>query len=252
MSNPDGRLHRFNCGNKATLDGPQVRSNILDFHKQWYSSNIMTLALTSKHSLDEMEAWVKDGFSNVENKEVVVPNLVEVDPFQADQMGRLVKMVPIKDEHKLQMFWRMPMYLELEHDKGPLNYFSHLIGHEGENSLLSYLKSKNWALGLSAGGDHELYGMSTMELNITLTKNGLENHEKVIEAVFQYTNQLHKAGPQEWIFNEVNDLGKVQFDFAEKGQPMNTVTNCAKRMQVFNDDNIVDILKSPYVKKTFD
>lgn len=160
-------------------------------------------------------------------------------------------MVPIKDEHKLQMFWRMP-YCQLDHDGGPLGYFSHLIGHEGENSLLSYLKSKNWALSLSAGGDHELYGMSTMELNITLTKNGLENHEKVIEAIFQYCRKLHEAGPQEWTFNEVNDLGKVQFDFAEKGRPMNTVTNVAKRMQLFNDDNIVDIFKAPYVKKHFD
>ena len=47
----------------------------MDFHKAWYSSNIMTLALHSKHSLDDMEAWVKEGFSNVVNKDVKVPDL---------------------------------------------------------------------------------------------------------------------------------------------------------------------------------
>lgn len=127
-----------------------------------------------------------------------------------------------------------------------------MIGHEGENSLLSYLKSKNWALALSAGPDHELYGMSQLELNITLTKNGLENYDKVIEAIFQYTRRLHEVGPQDYVFDEVNDLGKVNFDFAEKGRPMSTVTNVAKRMQIFDDENISEIFRCGYVKKTFD
>jgi insulysin len=59
-----------------------------------------------------------------------------------------------------------------------------LIGHEGENSLLSYLISEGLALELSAGGDHEMSSFSTFEVNITLTGKGMENYESVIEAVF--------------------------------------------------------------------
>jgi secreted Zn-dependent insulinase-like peptidase len=127
-----------------------------------------------------------------------------------------------------------------------------LLGHEGENSLLSYLKSRNLALALSCGPDHELYGMSTMELNITLTKKGLQNVDSVIEAIFQYTQRLHEMGPQDYVFNEVNDLGKINFDFAEKGRPMGTVTNVAKRMQIFDDSNISEIFRCAYIRKTFD
>ena len=61
---------------------------------------------------------------------------------------------------------------------------SHLFGHEGENSLLSYLISEGLALELSSGYDHELWNFSTFSVDITLTKKGLENYEKVIEAVF--------------------------------------------------------------------
>jgi insulysin len=61
---------------------------------------------------------------------------------------------------------------------------SHLFGHEGENSLLSYLISEGLALELSAGGDHELWAYSTFAVNITLTKKGVEHYEQVIEAVF--------------------------------------------------------------------
>lgn len=81
------------------------------------------------------------------------------------------------------MVWILP-YMELDHDAKPLSYMSHLFGHEGENSLLSYLISEGLALELSAGGDHELWSFSTFTVNITLTKKGVENYESVIEAVF--------------------------------------------------------------------
>ena len=103
--------------------------------------------------------------------------------------------MPVKDEHKLSIYWILP-YLQDDIAGAPLNYYSHLIGHEGENSLLSYLKDQGWALELSAGGDHELWGFSTMEVNIKLTKLGLENYSLVIEATYQYLQKLKEKGPQ--------------------------------------------------------
>jgi secreted Zn-dependent insulinase-like peptidase len=43
---------------------------------------------------------------------------------------------------------------------------SHLIGHEGKNTLLSFLKSEDLALELSASGDHSLGGISFFEIEI--------------------------------------------------------------------------------------
>jgi insulysin len=88
-----------------------------------------------------------------------------------------------------------------------------LFGHEGENSLLSYLISEGLALELSSSCDHELWSFSTFSVDITLTKKGLENHEKVIEALFQYAQRIKDAGPQEYIFDECKDLGLMQFEF---------------------------------------
>ena len=72
---------------------------------------------------------------------------------------------------------------------------SHLIGHEGENSLLSYLISEGWALELSSYPDHELWAFSTLYVDITLTKKGMAEYEKVIEALFAYTRMLAEKGP---------------------------------------------------------
>jgi insulysin len=59
-----------------------------------------------------------------------------------------------------------------------------LFGHEGPNSLLSFLISEGLALELCSSSDHELWALSTFSIDITLSKKGLENYERVVEAVY--------------------------------------------------------------------
>ena len=77
-------------------------------------------------------------------------------------------------------------YYEKDFKTKPLFYFSHLFGHEGQNSLLSYLISEGLALELSAYSDNELWTLSSFFIDITLTEKGLESINDVIEATFKY------------------------------------------------------------------
>lgn len=133
--------------------------------------------------MENMESWVSTKFGPVVNKDVIVPDLGQPAPYTPDSLGKFVKFVPVKDRDMLTICWVLP-YCQKDHKSQPLSYFSHLFGHEGENSILSYLISEGLALELSASGDHELWALSTFAVEITLTKKGLENYEKVIEAVF--------------------------------------------------------------------
>ena len=133
-------------------------------------------------------------FSPVINKDVVVPNLGDPFPYPADRLGKLVKYVPVKDEDKMTITWVLD-YMQKDIDSQPLGYFSFLFGHEGPNSLLSYLKSEGLVSEISAGGDHELWCYSTFYLDISLTKKGLAQYEKVIEAIFSYAQKVRDANP---------------------------------------------------------
>jgi insulysin len=75
-----------------------------------------------------------------------------------------------------------------------LNYLSHLLGHEGPNSLLSYLISEGLALELSSSGDHELWSFDTFSVDITLTQKGMGEVDRVVEAVFQYAKMIRDKG----------------------------------------------------------
>ena len=68
LSTPDSLYNRFNCGNMKSLSQPGMRDSLLAFHKKWYSSNIMTLTVSSKHDLESFEKWATEKFSPVENK----------------------------------------------------------------------------------------------------------------------------------------------------------------------------------------
>ena len=64
--------------------------------------------------------------------------------------GKLLRVVPVKDGHVLEMHWDIPPTDQL-YKEAPSQYLSHLLGHEGEGSAFALLKAKGWASSLSAG-----------------------------------------------------------------------------------------------------
>ena len=248
IAHEESKLRRFICGNLESLKQDGIRESLLEFHSTWYSSNIMNLVLYGKSSLEQLEQWAVSLFSSVENKNVTVPDLSQpLMPFDASNLGQIAKYQPVKDKDTLEVFWTLP-YLQKEFRSNPLSYFSHLIGHEGENSLLSYLKAEDYAMELNAHADSELDCLSDFSVTITLTKKGLKNYEKVLDAVFKYIQRLKEVGPQEWVFNEKRKIGKIAFDFAEKDDPMNFAVKMVEKMAQFKTpEDLAHIIRHTYV-----
>lgn len=105
----------------------------------------------------------------------------------------------MKDQDSIVLYYALP-YMQREYKSNPLEYFSHLVGHEGENSLLSYLKQEDYAMSLSCGSDHEMDCFSEFKITVVLTKKGLANYNKVLDIIFKYLQRLKEVGPQEWKF----------------------------------------------------
>jgi insulysin len=103
----------------------------------------MKLVVLGSQPLAELEGWVTEIFSPIANKNLQPPVYSE-HPF--DQYGKLVKYVPVKDDDHLEVRWIVD-YLHPHYRIHPGGYISHLLGHEGENSLLSLLKGEGLALG---------------------------------------------------------------------------------------------------------
>ena len=148
--------------------------------------------------------------------------------------------------------WHLPSSDKL-YKSQPLRYHSHLFGHEGENSLLSYLISEGLALELSASHEHELNGaFSNLNVDVSLTKKGIAEYERVIEAVFQFSQIVRDRSAQEYIFKEVKRVGEIEFDFLDKTKPLNYTIRMASKMQLFSEpENLADIIRHMYIVDEF-
>ncbi len=70
-SNPDHAFSQFAVGNLSTLENTEdnpLRPDLIEFWKQHYSSNIMSLAVYGPQTLDELESMVRGRFDAIENR----------------------------------------------------------------------------------------------------------------------------------------------------------------------------------------
>lgn len=251
-ADPKHDFCKFGSGNKATLDaipkskGLLVRDELLRFHQQWYSSNIMSLVVLGKESLDDLARIVVPLFSRVPNRNVERPTWPQ-HPYGPDQLGLRAHVVPVKDNRFLYMTFPTPDLRE-HYKAGPGDYVAHLIGHEGPGSLLSELKARGWVNALVGGEKDGARGFSFTIVNVDLTEEGIAHTDDIVQLVFQYLNMLRHEGPQQWIFEELQGLWQMAFNFKGKESPQGYVRDLAGRLHMFPFE---DVLAGPYMLEEY-
>ncbi|GMS80835.1 hypothetical protein PENTCL1PPCAC_3010, partial [Pristionchus entomophagus] len=253
LSKPGHVNGKFGTGNKQTLmidtkaKGIEARDVLLNFHKKHYSSNVMALVVAGKNPLNELEEMVcKLGFAEIENKNVT-PDVYD-QAYGPEECGRFVQAVPIKDMRTLSMSFPMPD-LTNEYKTNPCGYLSHLLGHEGEGSVMSYLKKRGWISSFSAGHRTIAAGFGEFKISIDLTIDGLEHTDDIVTEVFHAIAMIRAAGPQQWIHDEVRKLRAVDFEFKDKEGPMKLATAAASALHHIP---VKDILSSDYLLENYD
>lgn len=128
----------------------------------------MCLTVLGRESVEQLEDWVTSLFSGVEDRDVPEP-VAPPKPFLPSQLGRRLRVVPVKDLHNIIVLFPTSPLRE-HYRSSPTRYLAHLIGHEGPGSILAYLRRRNWANELSAGPSHSASGFSFFEVSIEATE----------------------------------------------------------------------------------
>ncbi|KAF7255299.1 hypothetical protein EG68_08286, partial [Paragonimus skrjabini miyazakii] len=112
----------------------------------------------------------------------------------------------------------------------PTAYVTHLLGHEGQGSLLSLLKKMGWVNRLTCGVSRPGKGFASLIISMDLTENGLGRVDDIVAKVYQYLRMLRSDEPQEWIFLENQALNNLHFRFKDKEQPYDYVMQSATNL----------------------
>ncbi|XP_035713273.1 insulin-degrading enzyme [Folsomia candida] len=219
-----------------------VRSALMDFHKTYYSANLMSLVVLGSETLDELQRLVEDRFLEVDNRDVEAPFWKE-SPYGADQLQVYLQVVPVKEVRQLHLIFPTPD--TTPHYKASAEgYLSHLIRHEGRGSLMSLLKEKNWVNHLEAGSHVPARGFGIFKIAVDLTDEGLQNTDNIVESVFQYLQMLQEHGPQLWVWEEMKDVSAMLFRFKEKERPQSLVSRLSSIMHSYP---LEDVLSAGYI-----
>jgi insulysin len=234
--------NRFAMGNSATL-GAVSQETLKQWYKDHYSANLMHLYFLSNLSIDEMISLVVKDFGEIVNSNKSVFETEE--KIQNPEMeGKLVYIDPIKDVRTLTIFWELPPEFNEMRETRPDKLICHILGHEGKESLLALLKKEQLGEELACssiniGGKNLL-----MIIEVKLTDDGLKQINKVVLRIFQTLALLKEKGYPSYLFDEVHQMGIIDYEYKKKEDTFDEVTNSAdllinENIETFPEENSI-------------
>src|ERR1035437_9503612 len=115
----------------------------------------MNLVMVSRSPLEELEQLAMAQFNGVPNKNSSIKDFSSETVFDENSLGHIFKMIPNKNIKKLDIEWILPFSFHMWKSK-PTSYISHIIGHEGPNSLLSHLIKEGLVTSLTCSNSHRM------------------------------------------------------------------------------------------------
>ena len=101
--------------------GIRVRDELLKFHAKYYSSNIMTLCVLGRQSVEDLKSIVVEMFGSIVNKEVEIPRYSQ-GPCLGDHLKVRVDIVPVKDRRRMTLKFQIPDFEQYYEEKVSENY----------------------------------------------------------------------------------------------------------------------------------
>jgi len=237
----------FGTGNKDTLAGDNQPA-LLDFYNKYYSASIMKVAMLSSLPLATQEELVRKYFEGIPSHPVKLPSIDPNFRKPLKDKYRLLKIKMIKDVRSMEIEFPT-IHLNDYLDSKPASIVASVIGHEGKGSLLSKLKEEGLVLGLSAGGGSGHPNINSMSINVSLTKKGVEEYERILEMIFSYIQKIKSHGIEEYTFKESQTMAQINFDWKDPDEGMGYVAGQTALMQTYK---LEDLETLPFLFKKYD
>jgi len=240
-ANPAHPICQFGTGNSETLknipeqQGVSVRQHLLDFHKAYYSANLMCMCILGKESLEELADVARVKFGAIANTGATMlsgPELGRGQPaFTRVGWPRLVRVIPVKEVRQISFEFVLPQQYPMLWRTQPSRYLSFCIGHEGKGSVLSVAKMEGLATGLTAGATMDEGGACVFSVTVVLTEKGEREALRVGELVFAYIRLLQATPVDVALWREMQCVQEMNFRFRSVEDPGGKVVALSGAMQ---------------------
>lgn len=240
LFNPAHPDAKFSVGNLTTLadrDGKSIRDELITFYKTHYSSELMNLVVVGRENLDRLEQMVRSRFTAVPQHKVELqksyPSL-----FAEGRLPSSLDIKPEKETRRLTFNFPIPQNPDY-FAKKPHDYIAHMLAHQGEGSLLSFLKRLGWAEDISADVTLQSRHDALFQINLELTEQGVRARDQIVSLVFYSLEQLRLHGLDQWRYDEIREMADVQFRYQEKQSPVETARLLSEAMFYYPSEKLL-------------
>jgi len=222
-SNP---YKKFGTGCNQTLDRPDIGNHVRDFFNKYYSSDIMTLCVISKHDISTIKDIIGKIYSEIPNKGIrSYLNKRPYDlPYIAPNKQFLYKVVPVKSEYHLKLYWSI---VDQPNPKtSAYGFISHLLGNEVKNTIHHILYGKKYIKRLSSSAGISNDSFRLFGIHIELTELGFENWKSIVDLIYAYIQMLKNniSNPHMALLHEnIRSLNIYSTDYFIKSSPLDRI-----------------------------
>lgn len=239
---------KFVCGNLQTLKRNDIRDQVIEFYKKHYNPTKMSLCVISDIDIEHMKQTIEECFSNIKQEkeyEEKFYTLIKTKKFNKlydeNNMGNIYRIEPVKDVQRLQLYWVINDNGYQYYKSQPFEYVTSLIGHEGKNSLTSYLKEKQYISSLTSSYNNQGEAYIEFELELELTDKGFENFENVLEIIMFFIQKMQSLPVNENYFKEIQKSAEIDFEFFEKDDPLDTCISLAENLGLYPAEEVIKV-----------
>ncbi|KAL8445688.1 hypothetical protein Emed_005452 [Eimeria media] len=223
--------------NEPKALGLDVALEMRRFHQRWYSSNLMTLAVVGRESLDELETQVASLLGQIENRHAEKPKFTECSldyqPFAADELRTITVAAPQSDLRQLRFLFALPPQ-EYAWDIKPISFLMHFVELQGPESLSSKLKKLGLVTAVSSAETGPEY-CTLLEVRFTLTEEGLkeESIATIGDLFFSYLSTIRSTGLEAWRYEELAEVRRQMFEFEDMESAYALTQRAAEGLRYF-------------------
>ncbi len=248
--NPDYPMARFSTGDLTTLTdkpGSKLQQELEQFFADYYSANLMKVALTGPRSIEELQKAASEYLTQIPNKNAQKPVIV-TPMLTAKELALKVEMKPTADLKILQVNFLVPSVKD-EYMYQPGGYISRLLGSDHKGGLSDYLQKA----GLADSVMSSFYAphsdeYSKFSMQFKLTSKGLKEQDTIIASLFAFINLVKEQGINKQQYQEQKKSLDQRFEFLTKNSGFNYVMALSANMQVYPSR---DLLFFPYRLDSF-
>ncbi len=252
--NPDHPNAGFSTGNAKTLGGiPQAA--LKKWYSEQYSANRMHLFAVSPLPIEEMTNLAVKEFSAVPVHPIAERGYPS-DLFSEQQKGHILYIKPIKDLKTISLNWQVPTEYATDQERKALELVAYALGHEAENGLSQQLKKEKLAEAVFATIDRESKEHAIFRVIIALTDQGIAQIPTAIDRTFQAISKLKEQGIPRYIFDELQTMALVHYQYQSREQVFSYVSHSAtalvdEPLETFPEKTLIPTTYDPTFVKGF-